>query len=340
MPGYFEERITRIEEHLGLAPFRAPAVGGLAPTGLAVLVNTDRSATCTWVAVPDRPDLSYEVHEFEKDPAKTLKTTVTGTTRTSAPLKGGWYTWGVRGRTADGTVTEFSERVRVFVGAVPDPPPPSGSGNPLDLLPILRTWTLMLPTGSQFDPDNLYPTGAVPGVFYVKDGAVRYRAPTTGVHSKNSLYPRCESREMRAAKWDEAAWTNRTGRHVLTVDEAFIELPSVKPHVVGVQIHDGGDDVIQVRLEGTHLMVAYSDGKKRVALADDYKLGTRFSVQIVAAESKVKILYNGVDKGDIALSGTSWFWKVGAYEQSNPSKGDGEGNFGEVAVYSISSTHT
>lgn len=338
MPGYFEERIARIEAHLELPAFRPPPVSTLVPTGLTVLVGANRAATCTWTAIPDRPDLQYEVHEFETDPARTLKATVTGSTRTSSPLKGGWYEWGVRGRAPDGATTEFSERVRVFVGATPPPSPGTGSGGPVDLLPILRGWTLMRPTGSAEKPDNGYPTGEIPGLFFVRDGAVIYRTPTTGVTSKGSHYPRTESRE--ATGGNLASWSNRTGRHVLTVDEAFIELPSVKPHVVGAQIHSGDDDVIQVRLEGTELAVHYEDGDKRLVLTGNYELGTRFSIQIVAADSQVKIIYNGVDKGDLPLSGTTWYWKVGCYCQSNPDKGDGEGNFGEVAVYAISSTHT
>lgn len=334
--GFHEERIERLEEQLRLPPYRPPALNTQAPTGLAVVVRADRSTVATWTAVPDRPELTYEVHEFLADPARSLKATVPGTTRTSTPLKGGWYEWAVRGKAPDGTLSGFSDRVRVFVG---DQPGPALTTNPVDLIPLLRGWTLMRPTGPPERPDNDYPTGAVPDVFYVKDGSVRFRAPTTGVTSKGSHYPRCESREMKDAKGTKAAWSNRAGRHVLTVDEAFIQLPSVKPHVVGAQIHDGQDDVLQVRLEGAELAVHYHDSDDRLILTRSYALGTRFSVQLVAADSVVKVIYNGADKGDLPLSGTTWFWKVGAYVQSNPEKGDGPGNFGEVAVYSISSTH-
>lgn len=338
MPGYVEERLTRIEEHLGLPPYQPPdaPLATLAPGQFTAVIDDQRRCTCAWSAI-DRPGLRYEVHEFLADPRHSYKATVDATSRTSSPLRpGGTYEWAVRAVDAAKNFSAFTPRIRTTVGTPPDPT----TANPVELLPILRGWTLMLPTGAQGDPDNIYPTQAIPGVFYVADGAVRYRAPTTGVHSPNSHYPRAESREMRAAKWDEAAWSNRSGRHVLTVDEAFIELPAAKPHVVGVQIHDASDDVIQVRLEGTELAVHYHDGNDKLLLTPSYALGTRFSVQIVAADSVVKVIYNGADKGNLPLAGGGWYWKVGAYVQSNPDKGDGPGNFGEVAVYSISSTHT
>ena len=39
------------------------------------------------------------------------------------------------------------------------------------------------------------------------------------------------------------------------------------------------------------------------------------------------------------LSGSGWYWKVGAYVQSNSTKGDGAGSVGEVTVYSLNCVH-
>jgi hypothetical protein len=340
--GYHEERIARLEEAAGLpeyVPPRPPALATQAPTGLAVVV-ADRAATATWQPIPGRDDLVYEVHEFRADPAATLKATTAECTRTSGRLRGGRdYEWAVRARNPDGSHSAFSEHVTVFVGDV-RPPEVAASDNPVLLLPILAGWTLMRPTGAPEDPDNGYPVGAIPGVFFVRDGGVVFRAPTTGVTSKGSHYPRCESREMRDRRGAKAAWSNKTGTHTLTVDEAFTQVPSVKPHVVGVQIHDGNDDMLQIRLEGAKLFACTTDGRSRVGFTDSYKLGTRFVVQIVAAAGRIKVSYNGAPKADFPLSGTSWYWKVGCYTQSNPDKGDGPGNFGEVVVYSIASVHS
>jgi len=117
-------------------------------------------------------------------------------------------------------------------------------------------------------------------------------------------------------------------------------LPGSKPEVVGVQIHDGEDDVMQVRLEGQKLMVQYHDGKSEAMLDPNYKLGTPFDVRVVAAGGKVDVLYNGQKKAELPLAGSGWYWKVGAYVQSNGSKGDGASSAGEVVVYKADVKHS
>jgi Right handed beta helix region len=80
------------------------STGGAAatPTGLAVpnrptrlngTVNQDRRLVLTWDPQSDAD--SWQVHELLKDPANTLKATVTTPTSTRGPLAGGKYTYGV-----------------------------------------------------------------------------------------------------------------------------------------------------------------------------------------------------------------------------------------------------
>ena len=164
-----------------------------------------------------------------------------------------------------------------------------------------------------------------------------FSANGDGVTTKNSHYPRSELREMNGS--EKAAWSNTSGTHTLDVCEAITKVPSAKPHVVAAQIHDGNDDVMQIRLEGQKLMVQYNDGKSNVVIDPNYQLGTPYNVRIVAANSKVDVLYNGEKKAELPLSGSGWYWKVGAYVQSNSSKGDGAGSVGEVTVYSLNCVH-
>ena len=138
----------------------------------------------------------------------------------------------------------------------------------------------------------------------------------------------------------KASWSNTSGTHTFDVREAFTKLPDAKPEVVGVQIHDAADDVLQIRLEGQKLMVQYHDGKSEAILDPNYKLGTPFDTRIVAADGKVDVLYNGEKKAELPLSGSGWYWKVGAYVQSNGSKGDGASSSGEVVVYRADVQHT
>jgi hypothetical protein len=170
-----------------------------------------------------------------------------------------------------------------------------------------------------------------------RDGVV-FSADGDGATTKNSHYPRSELREMNGS--EKASWSNTSGTHTLEVCQAFTKLPKAKPEVVGAQIHDGEDDVLQIRLEDRKLMVQYDDGKSEAVLDPDYRLGTPYRVGIVAADGRVEVSYNGAKKAELPLAGSGWYWKVGAYVQSNAGKGDGAGSTGEVVVYSIKMTHT
>jgi hypothetical protein len=97
---------------------------------------------------------------------------------------------------------------------------------------------------------------------------------------------------------------------------------------------------MQIRLEGKTLMVQYNDGGSEAVLDPDYKLGTPFDTKIVAADGKVDVFYNGQKKAELPLSGSGWYWKVGAYVQSNSSKGEGSRSAGEVTVYKADISHS
>lgn len=223
---------------------------------------------------------------------------------------------------------------------------PGGGGSTLASLPgdllELENWFLTLPIGPPGDPDSidqpelldytseyfrLTPDG---------DGVV-FRAPAGGVTTKNSKYSRSELREMNGE--EKAAWSNSSGTHILETRQAITETPEVKPEVVSAQIHDGGDDVLQIRLEGKTLVAQYADGAEQVVIDPAYELGTPYDLRIVAADGRIVVFYNGEQAADIERSGSSWYWKIGAYTQSNPEKGDSPDAAGEVVVYSLSIQH-
>ena len=164
-----------------------------------------------------------------------------------------------------------------------------------------------------------------------------FSARGDGVTTKNSHYPRSELREMNGSA--KAAWSNTSGTHTLDVCEAITQVPSAKPEVVGAQIHDDNDDVLQIRLEGQKLMVQYDDGKSEQVLDPAYQLGTPYHVRIIAADSKVDVLYNGEKKAELPLTGSGWYWKVGAYVQANADTGDAQST-GAVTVYALQVNHS
>jgi hypothetical protein len=206
----------------------------------------------------------------------------------------------------------------------------------------LDDWKLTLPTGGDDGPQEIeQPELATytSEYFRLDDGGtgVVFRAEVGGTTTENSSYPRSELREMDGA--DKASWSNTSGTHTLRVRQAVTALPPVKPHVVTAQIHDAEDDVVEVRLEGEHLLVEYDDGDGEVTLDPAYVLGTPYDLEIVAAGGRVQVAYNGAVLADIPKRGSGWYFKSGSYVQSNLIQGDDPGAVGEVVLYALEVSH-
>ena len=226
-------------------------------------------------------------------------------------------------------------------------PPTTTSTPPDTALPStvldLSNWYLTLPTGKSGSPDTVYQpkldtyTSTAFRLNSAENGVV-FTATAGGVTTSGSKYPRSELREMAGDR--KAGWSNKSGTHTLVARQAITKLPPVKPEIVSAQIHDGSDDVMQVRLEGTRLMTQYNDGQSEITMDSAYVLGTVFEVRIVAADSKVKVYYNGQLKATINKSGSGWYFKSGTYLQSNTSKGDKPTAAGEVVIYALKVTHS
>lgn len=224
----------------------------------------------------------------------------------------------------------------------PAPGPPGPPVVPGDVL-NLANWKLTLPTGSGDEPREIHPPELLSFTddFFRLDGTrggVVFTANAGGFTTENSSYPRCELREMSGGR--PASWSNLTGTHTMTLREAITRLPEVKPHVVAAQIHDAEDDVVMVRLEGTHLFVEYDDGESEFTLDEHYQLGTPYELRITAAAGRVQVYYNGTLAGDVPLAGDGWYFKAGTYTQSNPERGEAPEAAGEVVIYRLDVQHT
>jgi hypothetical protein len=145
-------------------------------------------------------------------------------------------------------------------------------------------------------------------------------------------------REMNGTM--EAAWSNAKGVHTLRFTAAVTALPKFKPELVTAQIHGGDDDVLQIRHEGSQLMVQYADGTKSVILARNYELDAKYDIEITAEDNAVRVRYNDQPEISIETSGSSWYFKSGAYVQSNVNKGDATAVVGQMVVYSLKVEHT
>lgn len=209
----------------------------------------------------------------------------------------------------------------------------------------LSSWNLTLPTGADGEPDVVYQPDLArysSDWFRLDDTrrGVVFTADVGGTTTKGTDYPRSELREMDGA--DKAAWSNDSGVHVLRARQAVTVLPPVKPHVVTAQIHDGEDDVMEVRLEGSRLLAQYDDGDRDVTLDPDYLLGTPFDLEIVATAGRIVVHYAGATTATATIerSGSGWFFKAGSYVQSNPERGDTADAVGAVVIYALDVQHT
>jgi hypothetical protein len=172
--------------------------------------------------------------------------------------------------------------------------------------------------------------------FYTDTGVgVVFRAPVNGFTTSGSKYPRSELRQMKNNGRDRAAWSNKSQAWTMECDLAFTHLPGGKPHVVGMQIHGGSDDVTVLRLEGTSLYITEGDNKKGGPILTGYKLGRRLNAKVVAQKGGGFRWYlNNVAVGSVVYPGKTFsgcYFKTGCYTQANEDNGSG---YGETILYS------
>jgi poly(beta-D-mannuronate) lyase len=218
----------------------------------------------------------------------------------------------------------------------------AATGIPAQVLD-LRHWKIALPVDTPHtgQPDEIkqpeLSNFVLPPYFYTGKGGVIFQAHAGGATTKNSSYPRSELREM-SSSGGNAAWSNTSGTHTMTIRQAIMATPSAKPHVVAGQIHDGSDDVVMVRLEGKHLFVE-ADGTPIGTLQEGYVLGTPFTVKIETSGGQIRVFYNDLQKVSYDRPGSGFFFKAGVYTQSNPSKGESPDSYGQVVIYALQVTH-
>jgi hypothetical protein len=220
---------------------------------------------------------------------------------------------------------------------------------PSDVLD-LRNWYLTLPVNATTEIEQPELDGFVSSPWFVVFGngdGVRFRAHTSGSTTTGSEYPRSELREMKSDGTVKAAWTNTSGRHHMFVEQAITAVPRGKQDIVAGQIHDGSEGVIFIRYEHPGKLMVKTDTRVITVLDADYKLGERFTIDMVAENGKIKIYYNGSSTPayTYTTSRTGCYFKAGAYTQSNCETEAAEGetcgtsNYGEVVIYDLQVWH-
>lgn len=252
--------------------------------------------------------------------------------------------------TGGGGSTKATSTINVnSVVTTPQTPTTTTCNYPAQVL-NLSNWKQTLPTGSAGSPTEiLQPQLAT----YTNDpffkantdcSGVVFRAPTNGVTTSGSSYPRSELREMTSNGTAKASWSTESGSHAMEWDAAITAVPSGKKHVVVGQIHDANDDVITIRLEYPKLFIDHG-GNSGAILTNNYALGTKFSVKWVVSGGKILTYYNGNLVETYTKSGSGMYFKAGMYTQSNCSTESssgfscGSGNYGEAIIHRLIITH-
>ncbi len=168
---------------------------------------------------------------------------------------------------------------------------------------------------------------------------VVFHTPAHSPSQPGSDYPRTELREMTNDGQSEAKWSSRGSTHTLSVEQAVTVVPSTNPAVVIGQIHDSKEFVVLVRLDGEHLYAKTHDGEMDT-LDDHYRLGTFFSLKIIAGDGNISVYYNGSPKTSYKKKCSSCYFKAGLYLQTNADLGEGAESFGEVRIRSLDVSHS
>lgn len=173
--------------------------------------------------------------------------------------------------------------------------------------------------------------------FYLNDALqiVFCEAPVGGTTTPNSDNPRSELRQMKP-NGDKAAWSNANASWFLECDLAFWEIPSSSDPtrgVVGMQCHDGADDVTVLRLEKNgDLWLTKGDSAHGRLVTGSYVMKTFMKVRLEARKGVGFFWYvNGTMIGSTpVVSGvkSGCYMKWGAYTQCTPSQGSGRGKVG------------
>jgi len=207
---------------------------------------------------------------------------------------------------------------------------------PIDITGI--NWKLTLPTGSAGKPTELT-VGEFSKLkndfFFIQNNALVMHAPCNGFTTPNSTYPRCELREIIGI--NDAAWDCSKGTHSMIYKISCNHLPKNKPQLVMGQIHGTSDDIIEIRLTGSHLEVIHNSTVYGTLLTN-YKLGTFIEIKIIAEKNQINVTYLNKTITVKPKTTKGFYFKVGCYVQSNASKGDGN-DYGEISLQKVTVSH-
>ena len=318
-----------IEFGAGGNPVPGPGTS-TAPTGMTAVTQSDNSILLTWNPVSGASH--YKLYEIASPEgvAGADNLTVTTSTRTPSTL-----------RTYEYWVTAFTNGVESAQSNHATATLPFGGsgggtigGSPAQVLALGAgggKWNLGVgyPSGHvDISPSQLEGGWSQAPYFYTtSDGArVHFQVPMNGGRtSSNTKYPRTELREFIGS--NRASWSGSSGTHVMSGRTTVIHMEDDKPEMVVAQMHDGSDDTLQIRVEGTTWRASIN-GTEHSTTLGNFSWGTEVAWEIRLVNGTLTIRINGSTKITTNPGyGSGQYFKVGCYaqqnstDQSNPANG-------------------
>jgi hypothetical protein len=302
---------------------------GTAPTNFTTVVQPDNAIVCSWNPVAGASH--YKLYEVRSPDGVAGADNLTATTETRTPSSMGYYEYWCTAF-VDGIESAQSNHgiCSLPYGSTPGEPGDPG-GSPAEVLNFGSSggyWNLGIgyPSG-HVDKSYSSLTGGfseAPYVYVTEDGLwVHLQVPMNGGRtSSNTKYPRTEFRELESDGNTKASWSGSSGTHVLSGITRVTHFAPDKQEMVVAQMHDGSDDTLQIRAEGS-TWVASINGSVHSTELGTFSLGTAVAWEIRMNDGQLTIRINGSTRITANPGyGSGQYFKVGCYAQQNSTDQD------------------
>lgn len=303
---------------------------GTAPTGMTAVVNPDNSIQLTWNPVTSATH--YKLYEIRSPSGVSGADNITTTSSLRTPSTMGNYEYWVTAF-VDGVESSQSNHATCTLPYGSEPGGGDPAGSPAELLDIGSSggyWNLGIgyPSGHvDKTPQQLLAGFSEAPYFYVTSDGLRvhFQVPMNGGRtSTNTKYPRSELREYKSDNTTKASWSGSSGTHIMSGVTRVIHMAPEKQEMVVAQIHDGSDDTLQIRVEGTTWRASIN-GTEHATVLGTFSWGTDVAWEIRVASGTLTIKINGTTKITTNPGyGSGQYFKVGCYAQQNSTDQDND----------------
>lgn len=169
---------------------------------------------------------------------------------------------------------------------------------------------------------------------FKKNNSLVFKTPCNGETTKNSVFPRCELREMLDGK--KASWDSNIGKHKFKGIFSVSRFTFVKPEVCVFQIHDGNKDLLQIIVSPDWVKYKYS--KFKIVLGS-YSTEEKFKIECKVENNRIQLQYNFNDPISLPVDSKTLYFKTGNYLQSNDAIESDPKEYSQVQIFKATTKH-